>query len=284
MFDVVKGRAARRLKRALDNLYAHYDDGYLRTDPLWFPKQYRAPEDREVAAFFAAEFAYGNVMQIFRSLHELFRHLGPHPATFVRAYRGDQDVVRGFTHRFNGPADLDLLLRTTAVVLRKHGSLQALFSSGYRAGGLREAISAFSRRFLEISAGFDPETARSFAFLFPDPVAGGSACKRLNMFLRWMVRRDHLDMGLWDCMPPSELVIPLDTHVARISRYIGLTSRQTGNWKTAEDITGALRALDPDDPVKYDFAIARLGILRLCPRKRDPLRCRECRLFEVCLL
>ncbi|MBI2840727.1 MAG: TIGR02757 family protein [Acidobacteria bacterium] len=281
---MLRGRRGVHLKRALDNLYAQYDAGYLRTDPLWFPKQYESPEDREVAAFFAAQFAYGNVPQIFRSLRELFRHLGPHPAAFVRSYRGGRAALDGFTHRFNGPADLDLLLRTTAAVLRKHGSLQTLFSSDYRAGRLREAISAFSRRFLEISAAFDSQTARSFAFLFPDPVAGGSACKRLNMFLRWMVRRDHLDLGLWTCMPASELVIPLDTHVGRISRYIGLTSRQTDNWKTAEDITSALRALDPEDPVKYDFAIARLGILRLCPRKRIPVRCRECSLFEVCLL
>ena len=121
-------------------------------------------------------------------------------------------------------------------------------------------------------------------YFFSSP-AGGSACKRLNLYLRWMVRHDPgLDLGLWTEVPPSRLVIPLDTHVARIARYVGLSSRNTADWKMALEVTRALREFDPGDPVKYDFAICRLGILDYCPRKRDALKCAACLLKPVCTL
>ena len=112
---------------------------------------------------------------------------------------------------------------------------------------------------------------------------GGSACKRLNLYLRWMVRRgDNLDFGLWTDVDPAKLIIPLDTHVARISRYIGLTERKSCDWVAAEEVTCSLRILDPKDPVKYDFAICRLGILDDCPSKRDHEKCKLCTLADVC--
>jgi uncharacterized protein (TIGR02757 family) len=121
------------------------------------------------------------------------------------------------------------------------------------------------------------------AFL-SDP-ASGSACKRLNLFLRWMVRPDDgLDLGLWAPVRPDQLVIPLDTHEARISRYLGLSDRRTVDWKMAVEVTEGLRRLDPSDPVRYDFALSRLGILDECPRRRDPVKCRRCPLVPVCTL
>jgi uncharacterized protein (TIGR02757 family) len=113
--------------------------------------------------------------------------------------------------------------------------------------------------------------------------AGGSACKRMNLYLRWMVRGgDGIDCGLWPGVPTSALVIPLDTHVARISRFLGLTRRRTQDWKMAEEITASLRRFDPADPVKYDFAICRLGILDHCPSRRNLHKCAACPLLELC--
>jgi uncharacterized protein (TIGR02757 family) len=109
--------------------------------------------------------------------------------------------------------------------------------------------------------------------------------KRVNLFLRWMIRPDDgIDLGLWEPVRPAQLVIPLDTHVSRISRYLGLTDRRTVDWKMAVEVTRTLRGLDGDDPVRFDFALSRLGILDLCPRRVDPERCRACSLVSVCRL
>ncbi len=128
-----------------------------------------------------------------------------------------------------------------------------------------------------------PEKA-GVRFFFPSP-SGKSPCKRLNLYLRWMVRRgDDLDFGLWEQVDPARLVIPLDTHVARISRHLGLSQRKTADWKMAEEVTDALKELDPLDPVKYDFSISRLGILERCTKKRSASMCRECVINDVCVI
>lgn len=272
------------LKRCLDNLYHHYDLEFLRTDPLWFPHQYPRKADQEVVAFLACQFAYGNVAQIFRTLRTIFDGLGREPSAAIRDRAVRLRQFARFRHRFHGPDDLRLLLRATGEVLRRYGSIEAFFSKHHDGGDIAEGVSAFSREFLAISRQLGGPPGRAYAFFFPDPLDHGSACKRLNMFLRWAVRRDSLDLGLWSAVSSSDLIIPLDTHVARISRYIGLTHRKVNDWKTAKEITDALRELDPADPVKYDFSIARLGILRHCPRKRDLRRCVACKLYEVCLL
>ena len=121
-------------------------------------------------------------------------------------------------------------------------------------------------------------------FLLPSPEEG-SGCKRLNLYLRWMVRRgDGLDLGLWTSVHPRQLLMPVDTHVARIAAYIGLTRRMSPGWRMTEEITASLRRLDPGDPVRYDFALCRLGILDACPRRRNPVICADCPLEPVCLL
>jgi uncharacterized protein (TIGR02757 family) len=130
------------------------------------------------------------------------------------------------------------------------------------------------------------ELARRAAirFFFPTPV-DGSACKRMNLYLRWMVRpEDGVDCGVWTGVAPSRLVIPLDTHIARISSYIGLTDRKSPGWAMALDITHHLRALDRNDPLRYDFALCHLGIAGDCPRKQDPAKCVKCPIQPVCRL
>jgi uncharacterized protein (TIGR02757 family) len=111
--------------------------------------------------------------------------------------------------------------------------------------------------------------------LLPSP-RKGSACKRMNLFLRWMVRSEDIDFGIWDNIPPNKLVIPLDTHIARISKCLGLTRRASADWKMAEEITGALREFDPEDPLKYDFALCHHGISGLCKGERNDNTCLEC--------
>ncbi|MEE9614775.1 MAG: DUF2400 family protein, partial [Thermodesulfobacteriota bacterium] len=157
---------------------------------------------------------------------------------------------------------------------------------------VKEALISFSERALGLKTDgiYGPGPLPSLPsgagvrFLFPSP-EGRSPCKRLNLFLRWMVRRgDGLDFGLWKGVSPSKLIIPLDTHIARISRYLGLTSRNSADWAMAEEVTDSLRKLDPLDPTKYDFSLSRLGILDECPTRRDPIKCESCMIKGVCVL
>jgi hypothetical protein len=130
----------------------------------------------------------------------------------------------------------------------------------------------------------DLASRRGVRYFFPR-VSEGSACKRLNLYLRWMVRpEDGIDCGVWTLIRPSALYIPLDTHLARISRYIGLTAYQSPGWTMVEDVTKSLRALDPADPIRYDFALCHLGIAGDCPRKRDPVKCVRCPIQAICRL
>jgi uncharacterized protein (TIGR02757 family) len=158
--------------------------------------------------------------------------------------------------------------------------VEAFFAAGAgRDAG--ESITSFSRRAKGIAARRGPPT-RGLSFLLPEPARGGAA-KRLCMYLRWMVRPDDgVDLGLWSCRAPADLVIPLDTHVARISRRLGLTRRRTAGWSTAREITEALRRLCPEDPVRYDFALAQLGISKDCVHRADPVRCPRCDLQGLC--
>ncbi len=280
-----------RLKDRLEDLYGRYGGAYLDTDPIRFPRRFRSPEDREVAGFLAAALSYGRVVQIQRSLDRIGVVMGDRPARSVRRFdpRRGHRALAGFVHRFNDARDMALLIWFVRQMLEQSGSIEAFFLEGYAEGhdDTGPALSSFARRALALDCapwyGALPRDA-GVRFFLPSP-ASGSSCKRLNMFLRWMVRRDDgVDLGIWSAVSPAQLVIPLDTHVSRISTSIGLTRRRTPGWGMALDVTRALRRLDPDDPVKYDFALCRLGILQACPRRRDPVKCRGCGLRAFCSL
>ena len=186
-----------------------------------------------------------------------------------------------------GPRDVACLLYGAGRILRRHGSLGAFFSSQHRqlgGGSVRASLAAFVDELC--APDFTPllgqrGPTRRVKHLLPHP-GRGSACKRLNLFLRWMVRGpDGVDFGLWD-VPESALVVPLDTHVHRIGRFIGLTRRKDLSWRTAEDVTARLRALDAKDPVRFDFALSHLGISGLCASRRDARRCADCALKPIC--
>ncbi len=265
-------RSHAQLKQLLDELYHHYSRSvFLSTDPISIPHEYRHPDDREIAAFVAASLAYGNVKQIHRSTIAALEVMGKSPARFIRRFDPACDAARfqRFVHRFNSGVDLALLCHLLRQAIAAAGSLQAFFLKGYDPthDDIGPALTSFVERMLSLDvspfypSGLLPAKA-GIRFFFPSP-AQGSACKRLNLFLRWMVRRgDEIDFGLWTEVSPSKLIVPLDTHVARISRQLRLTRIKQPNWRMAKEVTRRLRTFDPDDPVKYDFALCRLGILK----------------------
>jgi uncharacterized protein (TIGR02757 family) len=182
----------------------------------------------------------------------------------------DGKYLKGLSYRFNTEKDILCLIYITSHILKRWGSLKNLFYSHYRPqhDDIEEAINNFVECMLAIDTSpvygkdIKPYGLKQF---FPSPEKG-SACKRMNLFLRWMVRYRDIDFGIWDEIPPSKLIIPLDTHIARISRCLGLTERASSDWKTAKEITESLKRLDPGDPLKYDFALCHLGISGLCTK------------------
>lgn len=265
-------RSKAQLKQLLDELYHRYSRPvFLSTDPLSIPHEYRCPDDREIAAFVAASLAYGNVKQIHRSANAALDAMGKSPAKFIRRFDPARDAARfqRFVHRFNSGLDLALLCHLLHQAIAANGSLQTFFLKGYDPTheDIEPALTSFAERMLLLDvAPFYPSgtlpAKAGVRFFFPSP-AQGSACKRLNLFLRWMVRRgDEIDFGIWTEVSPAKLIVPLDTHVARIARQLGLTRIKQPNWRMAKEVTKRLRAFDPDDPVKYDFALCRLGILK----------------------
>lgn len=253
-------------------------------DPLEFPHRYSDPLDVEVAALLSAAVAYGRVDLFKPRLAELLDALGPHPGAVARdgSYRELIRLCRAFHYRMTGPEEIASLLAGAGQLLRAHGSLGAAFSSMYRAAGepsIRGALGLFVDALTTRDA---IPASRRLKHLLPHP-ARGSACKRLNLFLRWMVRGpDGVDLGLWRDIPAAALVIPLDTHVHRISGLVGLTRRRDLSWRTAEEITARLRALDSADPVRFDFSLSHLGISGSCPSRRDEAKCTGCPLRPVC--
>ncbi|MGE5364073.1 MAG: TIGR02757 family protein [Bacteroidota bacterium] len=252
------------LRELLDYHYSFFDRSRISPDPLEFLHRYSDPRDIELTGFLASVFAYGNVRQIIRTIDSLLAYLERSPYSSL----GPGGKLRGSSeikHRFYAPHDTDLLLKTISFILKEHGSLKELFFRGYRPSdkNLKSAISLFSKDFLSYAMAINRgELSPGFRFMLPDP-ENGSACKRMNLFLRWMVRKDELDFGLWSEIASDKLVIPVDVHVARICTELRLTHYTTVSWKMAEEITDNLRAFDPDDPVRYDFAICHIGMRKL---------------------
>lgn len=260
--------AERRLKRLLDRLVAKYcTPDFIPNDPVKFVHRYSDERDREVIGLISAVMAQGKRTEILASMEKICRLLEDHPFESISRFDPQRQGARfaNFNHfayhNITG-RELVCLFYLVRQVLERYGSLRAFFLSGYdpEQPTIKEALIRFSEGLCSFQPppGFGVLPDKVHA-LVPSP-ARGSACKRLNMYLRWMVRRDCVDLGLWSEVSPSKLIIPLDIHVSRLSRQLGLTSRKSDDWKTAEEITARLRAFDPDDPVKYDFAIFGMGV------------------------
>ena len=256
------------LRAVLERVYAQYDAKWMEPDPVQFVWRYDRAEDREVAGLIASSLAYGNVKQIKRSVAIVLGVLGTEPARRIDSLDGDDALcaLRGFKHRFNNEVDVACLLLFIREMRRASGSIESFFAAHGNFSDLRPALVGFVRRTLALPRdglyghGKLPKEA-GVRFFFPSPEAG-SACKRLCLYLRWMVRSDSVDPGGWARIPRAALVIPLDAHILNIGRAAKLTRRKSPGWDMACDITRTLRACDPEDPVKYDFALHRMGLFK----------------------
>jgi uncharacterized protein (TIGR02757 family) len=262
--------SASPLFQALDRLYHDYNEPASAADPVHIVRRYARNEDREVVGLCAASLAFGRVASVLQSIEALLVCMGPRPAAFVRAFdpRRDGDALRGVGHRWTRTADVAALLWIARQMIEQAGSIEAFFAAGdeVRHPDVEPGLESFSARALgcDLREAYGRVPRRpGVCFFFPRPSAG-SACKRLNLFLRWMARRDRIDLGVWRAVSPSRLIVPLDTHVIRLGRCLGLTHYRSPGWRMAAEITAALRALDPEDPVKFDFALCHVGMHGRC--------------------
>ena len=258
------------LKPRLDQLYAAFDLEHAVSDPIWIVRRFRHPADREIVAFCAAALAFGRVQSVLNSIEALVSVMGSRPAEFVRRFEPEVHGAAIFplVHRWTRGVDLVALLWVLRQMLERGGSLEGFFAEGLDpdAETVEAGLESFAERALalDLTEAYGTTPAKpGVAYFFSRPSSGG-ACKRLNLFLRWMVRIDRVDLGLWSRVRPSQLIVPLDTHVIRVGRCLRLTRLASPGWRMAAGITRSLRALDPRDPVKYDFALCHLGMMGAC--------------------
>lgn len=309
------------IRTPLDGLYRTFDHVDSAADPVHIVRRFTSRDDREIVGFCAAALAFGRVASVLQSIGALLQVMGPAPAAYVRAFdpRRDMPALRPLVHRWIRGVDLAALVVILQRMLRESGSIERFFLAGDdpSAPDVGAALDAFSTRAMETDlraiyggkaeAGFHtshsgrmqsrlvghpskaantrarraPDGARQgVCYFFPRPSAG-SACKRLNLFLRWMVRRDQIDLGVWSEVSPARLVVPLDTHVIRVGRCLRLTRYVSPGWKMAAEITASLRRLDPADPVKYDFSLCHIGMMNACGYGRQQ-KDSQCPLKGVC--
>jgi len=222
-----------------------------------------------------------------QSIETLLAAMGPEPARFVRRFSPERDraALDPIVHRWIRGADLVALLLILQRMLREAGSIEAFFVAGDEPASpdIGPGVESFSRRALDtdVRAAYGRAAPRpGVSYFFPRPSAG-SACKRLNLFLRWMVRRDEIDLGVWTAVSASRLIVPLDTHVIRLGRCLRLTRRASPGWSMAADITAALRGIDASDPVRFDFSLCHVGMMNACGFGR-PQRDSQCPLRGAC--
>ena len=271
----------------LEEQYRTFDHVESATDPVHKVRRFTSREDREIVAFCAAGLAFGRVASVLQSIDGLLAAMGPSPAEYVRRFdpARDREALEPLVHRWIRGVDLAALVLILQRMLWESGSLEQFFIDGDdpSAADISTALDSFSQRAMQTNLkpayGRVPKRPGVCNF-FPRPSAG-SACKRLNLFLRWMVRKDAIDMGVWTRVSPSRLIVPLDTHVIRLGRCLRLTKYASPGWKMAAEITASLRELDPLDPVRYDFSLCHLGMMKACgygTSQRDS----QCPLRGVC--
>ncbi|MDI9430428.1 MAG: TIGR02757 family protein [Planctomycetota bacterium] len=274
------------LAEILERVHARYNHRrFIGADPLQFAYRFDRPQDAEVACFLAAALAYGRVQQIQGSLNDLFARMDCRPYDFVTSFSPSRrSRLAGFKHRFTTGEDVADLLALLRPVLRRYGSIEAFFVDGYdpSESNVLSALARFCDRLTDAyAAKHGGHVSRGLMYLLASP-RRGSASKRLHLFLRWMVRADDVDPGLWKGVSPARLIVPLDVHMARLCRILGLHDSNTISQSTAVQVTERFATIAPADPVKYDFALSRIGILDDCTGRLRPA-CESCELFEMCL-
>ncbi len=300
--SVAQERRDRRdaaVKSALDLVRAREDLQARRgSDPVEFVHRQRSREDREIVALVAASCAFGNVKAIRMKLTELLDRVGPRPARAADDPEALGRRLAGFKHRVFRGEDLAKLLVGARRVQRASGSLGAAFQGALARvdredhatepeARMREALASFCDRIraeggLPRAGERDPSGRRGPSHLLSDARAGSGA-KRLLLFLRWMVRpADGIDLGLW-AVPAQRLLVPVDVHIHKLARNLGLTRRRDLSWKTSVEITRALARFDAADPTRYDFSLCHMGMVQRCPSRPDEKRCEGCGVRPVCV-
>ena len=275
------------LATTLERLYREYGRCGAGDDPIDCVRIYPDPADREIAGFIAAGLAFGRVAGIMASVRAVLAAMGESPAAFVRRFEPARDAapLLPLAHRWVRGRDLVALLAILRHVLDEAGSLEAFFLAGDDPAepDIRSGLESFClrARAVDLQAVCGRIDARPGAHAFFPLPSAGSACKRLNLFLRWMVRRDAVDLGAWTRVSPARLIIPLDVHVIRVGQCLGLTRHVSPGWRMAASITASLRQVDPADPVKYDFALCHVGMQGLCGF-RTPAGDSRCPLRGAC--
>ena len=275
-----------QIRDVLEKLYKKYNRRELISpDPLQFLYRYSNPADIEITAFLASALAYGRVQQIEKSLDNLLGRMGDSPSEFVINFDKDKRrTLKDFKHRFTTGDDISDLLTLLRTIINRYGSIERYFALGYNPDdkNIIPALSEFCNSLLDIhAAGHKGQTTHGLKYLLVSP-NGGSACKRLNLFLRWMVRDDDVDAGLWKSIDKAKLVVPIDVHMGRLCKILGLYDRKTVSLSAAAEITESFAEIEPADPVKYDFALSRIGILENCNGRRRK-GCELCELFGFCI-
>jgi len=242
------------LRTLLDKLYKRYNHPeFISPDPLEFVTPFKKVEDREIVGLIASSLAYGRVAQILKSVRIIIDVMKPSPLEFVLKVSGKElrELFRDFKHRFNTGNDISDLILGIKKIYEKYGSLENCFLSN---------LNPNDKNIIPAMTGFvDELTDKKQSYLLPSPLKS-SACKRLNLYLRWMVRKDNVDPGGWSKISASKLIIPLDTHMFKIGTILGFTNRRQANLKTAIEITEGFAKLIPEDPTRFDFALTRFGI------------------------
>lgn len=279
---------AQELKPILENLLTSCDYiGRRAHDPVEFSWTFSDPLDREFVALLSSCLAYGRVTLLKPAIKKVLNILGDHPSRAVKNLGHDaiSSQLNGFVYRMSKGVDVVDLICAISALQRQFGSLEAAYQSPQsRSNPLThlELSSQFVQR-LRAHRARDAST-RGFRYLLPDP-ADGSTCKRLHLFFRWMGRGpDGIDLGLWESLSPADLIMPLDTHTGRMCRYLGLSGRKSTDLKAALEVTQSLSLMDPEDPLKYDFALCHLGISGSCIHERSEDHCPTCPIESVCAI
>ena len=269
MYSVADSRHA--LGPRLEQLYEAYNREDAAADPIQIVRRYKRPADQEIVGFCASALAFGRVASVLNTVETLARVLGPEPAAYVRRFdpAAPHPELRAMVHRWTRGVDIVALLWVLRQMVDRAGSIEGFFLEGYDPASvdISDALDSFSRRALALDLtavyGRRVPARTGVCYFFPRPSAG-SGCKRLNLFLRWMVRRDEVDLGAWTSIPRAKLIVPLDTHVIRLGRCLRLTRYVSPGWRMAAEITSSLRAIDPLDPVRFDFSICHVGMMNAC--------------------
>jgi uncharacterized protein (TIGR02757 family) len=244
-------------RERLDQIYRTYNfRRWVHPDPLEFLYGYRDPLDREIVGLVASSLAYGRVLQILKSVRFVLEKMGRSPRDYLASQKEDDllEAFRGFKHRFTTAEEIVALLLGIRRVTNRFGSLHACFRCGYQDGHdtVLPALFFFVSELSQMCKGRGNS-------LLPRPEKG-SACKRLHLYLRWMIRRDRVDLGVWKSIPTHKLLVPLDTHMHRMGVHLNLTRRCAADLCTAVEVTKGFQTICPEDPVRYDFALTRLGM------------------------